>query len=62
MIKGPWKIAEIDDSRRPYIAMRGLSQSYWEDMPENTAILEGKILTRKMRLLFQNNILKITLT
>ncbi|MBE6081168.1 MAG: ABC transporter permease [Tissierellaceae bacterium] len=43
MIKGPWKIAEIDDSRRPYIAMRGLSQSYWEDMPENTAILEGKI-------------------
>ena len=43
MLKGTWKIAGIDDPRRPYIAMRGLNKNYWDDMPEHTAILEGRI-------------------
>jgi putative ABC transport system permease protein len=42
MLKGTWKIAEIDDPRRPYLAMRGLNAKYWNDMPEHTAILEGR--------------------
>lgn len=43
MLKGPWKIAGIDDPRRSYLAIRGLNTSYWRDMPEHTAILEGRV-------------------
>lgn len=43
MIKGTWKIARLDDPRRPYLAIRGFNASYWLDMPEHTAILEGRV-------------------
>lgn len=43
MIKGAWEVAEIEDPRRPYLVMRGLTASYWSDMPEHHLILEGRI-------------------
>ncbi|WP_334076738.1 ABC transporter permease [Paenibacillus sanfengchensis] len=43
MIKGPWEVAQIEDPRRPYLVMRGLTSSYWSDMPERQHILEGRI-------------------
>lgn len=43
MIKGAWEVAEIEDPRRPYLVMRGLTSSYWSDMPEHRLILEGRI-------------------
>ena len=46
MIKGTWKIAKIDDPRRQSI------RPFWRE----------ESLNRKTKLLFQNNILKITLT
>lgn len=47
MIKGPWEIAAIEDPRRPYLAMRGLTSNYWEFMPEHQAIIEGRIPQRE---------------
>lgn len=43
MIKGAWETAKIDDPRRPYLIMRGLTGNYWRDMPEHHLILEGRI-------------------
>jgi putative ABC transport system permease protein len=43
MVKGSWSLAETGDPRRPYLAFRGFNASYWESMPERTAILEGRV-------------------
>lgn len=43
MIKGDWKVAEIDDPRRDYIVWREANSEYWSSMPEgNSSILEGR--------------------
>lgn len=43
MVKGSWSLAETGDQRRPYLAFRGFNTSYWENMPERTTIVEGRI-------------------
>lgn len=43
MVKGNWALARTNDERRPYLAFRGFNASYWRDMPERTAILEGRV-------------------
>ncbi|MNC00621.1 FtsX-like permease family protein [compost metagenome] len=43
MVKGSWSLALTGDERRPYLAFRGFNESYWRDMPEGAAILEGRI-------------------
>lgn len=43
MIKGDWKVAQIDDPRRDYLVWRDANTEYWDSMPEgNCAILEGR--------------------
>ncbi|HEX3076090.1 MAG TPA: FtsX-like permease family protein [Lachnospiraceae bacterium] len=43
MIKGPEKIAKIEDSYRPYFLLRGLTSNYWNDMEMQDLILEGRV-------------------
>ncbi|MEF2966982.1 ABC transporter permease [Paenibacillus sp. M1] len=43
MIKGTWEAAKIDDPRRPYLVMRGLTAAYWTNMPEAAMIMEGRV-------------------
>lgn len=46
MIKGNWKTAQIEDSRRDYLIWRDANAQYWESMPEgDSAILEGRVPT-----------------
>lgn len=46
MIKGEWKVAQIDDPRRDYLIWRDANQEYWESMPEgDVAILDGRTPT-----------------
>lgn len=43
LIKGDWKVAQIDDPRRDYLVWRDANAAYWESMPEgDIAILEGR--------------------
>ena len=44
LIKGPWEVAKFSDSeRRMYIIQRPANKEYWDSMPENHLILEGRI-------------------
>lgn len=47
MIKGDWKVAQIDDPRREYLIWRDANTEYWNSMPEgDVAILEGSSPTQ----------------
>lgn len=44
LIKGPWEVAKFSGSaRRMYIIQRPANKQYWDSMPENHLILEGRI-------------------
>lgn len=46
MVKGQWYVAEIEDAKRPYLIMRNADKAYWNAMPEQYGIIEGRIPTR----------------
>ncbi|MBE6024546.1 MAG: ABC transporter permease [Cellulosilyticum sp.] len=43
MIKGRWYITEVGDTKRPYLLMRDATAAYWDNMPEQYVILEGRV-------------------
>lgn len=44
MIKGAWKAAQIEDSRRDYLVWRDANTAYWNSMPEGLiGITEGRM-------------------
>lgn len=44
MIKGSWEVAKVSDSgRRRYIIQRPATEEYWNSMPEQHSILEGRL-------------------
>ncbi|MHC1747000.1 MAG: ABC transporter permease [Cellulosilyticaceae bacterium] len=43
MMKGPWECGKVEDSKRPYMIMRGANREYWELMGEKNIVTEGKI-------------------
>lgn len=43
LLKGAWKVASIDDTRRDYLIWRDANTEYWSSMPEGgSCILEGR--------------------
>lgn len=44
LIKGPWEVAKLSGSgRRMYIIQRPANEEYWDSMPENHLLLEGRV-------------------
>lgn len=43
LIKGQWKTAKIQATRRPYLLMRDADSNYWKDMSISNKLMEGSL-------------------